>query len=65
MILSSLSKIDKAHWELHLNAVAKDMPSLKKEVGVFLTGGELPKLGYPSYIHDWLEKPEERAEWRR
>lgn len=62
MILNNLTAIDKAHWELHLRAVAEDTPSLKREVQVFLDGAELPKLGHPADIHNWLEKPEMRLE---
>lgn len=60
MILDALSVKDKAHWLLHINACIKDTPSVKKEATVFLRGGELPPLAHPSYIHDWLEKPEMR-----
>jgi len=59
--LSSLSLVDKNHWELHLNACVKDTPSVEKEANVFLKGGELPNLKHPSYIHDWLEHPELRT----
>lgn len=59
--LAGLSLIDKAHWELHLNAVKKDTPSVKTEVDKFLAGGKLPKITHPAYIHDWLERPEERV----
>ena len=62
MILNDLTAIDKAHWELHINACIKDAPSVKAEADVFLLGGELPKLAHPSYIHDWLERPEFRIE---
>ena len=60
--LASLSSIDKAHWELHLNAALKDHPELKKEITTILRKGELPDLKHPSYIHDWLEKPDRRLE---
>lgn len=60
--LNDLSPIDKAHWELHLNAALKDNPSVKKEVNKFLIGGELPNIKHPAYIHDWLEQPERKAE---
>ena len=60
--LNKLTGIEKAHWELHLNATLKDNPSLKREIEVFLKGGELPDLKHPAYIHDWLEQPERRAE---
>ena len=60
--LNDLSKIEKAHWKLHLNAALKDNPSLKEEIEVFIKGGELPNLKHPASIHDWLEKPNERLE---
>ncbi len=60
--LNELTPIDKAHWQLHLNACIKDTPIVKKEADVFLKGGELPKLAHPSDIHDWLEYPERREE---
>lgn len=59
---NSLSAEDRSHWELHLNVALWDTPSHKKEVDVFLKGGELPKLNHPSYIHDWLKHPERRVE---
>ena len=61
-ILNDLSPIDKAHWELHLNAALKDYPLLEKEIKVFLEGGKLPNIKHPAYIHDWLEQPERRIE---
>ena len=60
--LSSLSSEERKHWELHLNAVMKDTPSVKKDVDVMLKGGELPKINHPAFIHDWLEQPEMRIE---
>lgn len=60
--LNDLSLIDKAHWMLHINACIKDTPSIKREANVFLEGGVLPNIKHPSYIHDWLEQPERRAE---
>ena len=56
--LNDLSKIEKAHWQLHLDAALQDNPSLKKQIEVFTKGGELPNLKHPASIHDWLEKPE-------
>jgi len=61
-LLKDLPELEKKHWELHLNAVLKDTPSLSKEVNEFLTSKELPNLKHPSSIHDWLEKPERRPE---
>jgi len=60
--LIDLSPIDRKHWELHLNAVVKDTPTLRKEVKIFLGGGELPNIKHPSYIHDWLEQPDRKVE---
>lgn len=60
--LNDLSLIERKHWELHLNAAVKDNPSVKKEINVFLRGGELPNIGHPAHIHDWLEQPERRLE---
>jgi len=60
--LKGLSPIDKAHWELHLKAALKDTPELKEQIYVFLKGGTLPNIKHPANIHDWLEKPERRAE---
>lgn len=60
--LSDLSVVDRAHWKLHLNAVVKDTPSVKKDVDAMLIGGELPNLKHPAYIHDWLEQPDRRLE---
>lgn len=60
--LTDLSPIDKAHWELHLNAALKGNPSLEKEIKVFLEGSTLPNIKHPAYIHDWLEEPDRRAE---
>lgn len=60
--LDDLPLIERKHWELHLNAVIKDTPSVEKEVNVFLAGGELPNIKHPAYIHDWLEKPDRRIE---
>jgi len=60
--LNDLTLIDKKHWELHLKSAIKDTPSVKKEANKFLEGGELPNIKHPSYIHDWLEEPERRAE---
>ena len=57
--LIDLPPPEREHWELHLRAVKKDTPSLKGEVDKYLHGAELPSLEHPSYIHDWLEKPEE------
>lgn len=62
MKLKDLAPIDKAHWELHLNTVLRDTLSLKKQIEVFLKGGELPNLKHPSSIHDWLEQPDRRAD---
>jgi len=60
-LLKDLPEVEKKHWELHLNAVLKDTPSLSKEVNdLFIK--ELPNLKHPSDIHDWLEQPERRAE---
>jgi len=61
-ILNNFSPIDKTHWELHLKAALKDNPLFEKEIKVFLEGGTLPNIKHPSYIHDWLEQPERRAE---
>jgi len=65
--LSELSEIDRAHWKLHLNAAAKDSPSVSKRINEFLADAELPLLEHPSYIHNWadekdLEKEEELKE---
>lgn len=60
--LNDLPLIERKHWELHLNAVKKDTPSLENEVEIFLIGGKLPNLKHPSYIHDWLEQPDRRVE---
>jgi len=61
-LLKDLPEIERKHWELHLNAALRDTPSLRKEVKEFLTNKKLPNLKHPSDIHDWLEKPERRAE---
>ncbi len=60
--LNDLSLIDKAHWELHLNAALKDNPSMKEQIDAYLKGGKLPNIKHPAHIHDWLEQPERRAE---
>ncbi len=60
--LSELRPQERAHWELHLNAVGKDTPSLLAGVEVFLKGGELPAINHPSDIHDCLEQPERRRD---
>ncbi len=62
--LSNLPLEEQAHWELHLNAVIKDSPKL--EVDEMLASSvALPNIEHPSYIHDWLEYPERRAEIER
>lgn len=60
--LNSLSGTEREHWILHLNAVVKDTPSVKKDVNAMLIGGGLPKIKHPSFIHDWLEQPDRRVE---
>lgn len=60
--LNDLSLIDRKHRELHLNAALKNTPSVKRRVNAMLRGGELPNIKHPSYIHDWLEQPDRRAE---
>lgn len=62
LTLNDLTPELKAHWELHLNALMKDTPTLKKDVRVLLRGGILPNIKHPSYIHDWMEQPEMRLE---
>jgi len=62
VIIDDLQPIDKAHWLLHLNACLKDSPKLRKDIQAFKDGGVLPNIKHPSYIHDWLERPEERSE---
>ena len=59
-LLKDLPEVERKHWELHLNAVMKDTPSLSKEVNELLTFKELPNLIHPSDIHDWLEQPDRR-----
>ncbi len=59
--LNELTGLERAHWELHLNACLKDTPALSKEITTLLKGGVLPNLKHPSSIHDWMEHPEMRA----
>ena len=60
--LNKLTGIEKAHWELHLKAAQKDL-GMTKEIRDFLNSKEqLPNLNHPSYIHDWLEKPDRRLD---
>ncbi len=60
--LNELTGLEKAHWELHLKAAEKDL-GMTKEIRDFLSSKvELPKIVHPSYIHDWLEYPDRRAE---
>lgn len=60
--LKELTETEKAHWELHLKAARKDL-GMTKEIRDFLSSKEqLPDIKHPSYIHDWLEHPERRAE---
>lgn len=60
--LNELTGLVKAHWELHLKAAQKDL-GMTKEIRDFLSSKEqLPSIGHPSYIHDWLEYPERRTE---
>lgn len=33
----------------------------ENEINALKQGGVLPDIEHPSYIHDWLEKPELRA----
>ena len=62
MTLNELTGIEKAHWELHLKAAQKDL-GMTKEIRDFLSSKvSLPNLKHPSYIHNWLEYPERRAE---
>lgn len=61
-VLADLLLEERAHWELHLKAALKDTPSLKAEINKMLKGGNLPEIEHPSYIHDWLEQPDRRAE---
>lgn len=60
--LKELTGTEKTHWELHLKAAQKDL-GMTKEIRDFLSSKEqLPDIKHPSYIHDWLEYPERRAE---
>lgn len=61
--LNDLTTTNKAHWELHLNAVIEDTPSLRRQVRRLLRGpDDLPNIRHPAYVHDWLEYPEMRTE---
>ncbi len=60
--LNELTGLEKAHWELHLKAAEKDL-GMTKEIRDFLSSKEqLPNIKHPSYMHDWLEYPNRRAE---
>ncbi len=59
--LADLPPVEKAHWELHIKACAKDTPSVKPLTDALLAGGNLPNTKHPAYIHDWLEHPELRT----
>ena len=57
--LNQLTGVEKAHWQLHLNAAQND--------GMVVTGylastSQLPNIKHPAYVHDWLEFPERRTE---
>ena len=63
MVLDDLEPISKAHWQLHLNAAKQDTPSNEAEVNLYLASSiELPSIGHPAWIHDWLEIPAKRDE---
>jgi len=61
-ILKDFSLMERAHWELHLKAAQRDWPDNNEVVSFLDSKTPLPALKHPSYIHDWLEKPELRAE---
>ena len=60
--LKDLTKEEADHWKLHFKALKKDSPALAKEIDNYVKNKiGLPRLKHPSDIHDWFEKPEERA----
>lgn len=60
--LADLLPVERAHWELHIKACAKDTPSVGLLTDALLAGGDLPNIKHPAYIHDWLEQPDRRKE---